>query len=432
MSIRSAVAIFLLGCTPALAWTQSFANPQAIEDLKAGRRGDANAAWWGFNAEDATESVQAAIDSGARRVIIPFAGMDWIVRPIRLRGNLELIFEPGVAVVAKKGEFRGTGDSLFSASDASGITILGYGATLRMHKNDYQSEPYAKGEWRMTLDFQGCRNLRIEGLRLESSGGDGIYIGATAATPYCENVEIRNVVCLDHHRQGISVISAVNLLIENCVLSGTDGTAPEAGIDLEPNNANEKMVNVVVRNCIMENNSGAGMLVYLKPLTRASEPVSILFENCHVRSGKDQGMAVGAIGEDGVGGLIEFRNCTIENTENGGVYVYDKHPDRALVRFTNCKWRNVATSGTENDPGTPLLLSLRRESLTKIHGGIVFDSCMVFDDRNRPCLIAEEDQGEPGIRRLSGVLYVVNPNGARADLGAAEASEISLEVVPQN
>lgn len=431
MSVRYLVALSLIVCVPAPVGAQSFANPDAIEEVKAGRRGDANAAWWGFNRDDATESVQAAIDSGARRVIIPFTGADWTVRPVKLRGNLELVFEPGVTVVAKKGEFKGTGDSLFSANDAAGITILGYGATLRMHKNDYQNEPYAKGEWRMTLDFQGCRNLRIEGLRLESSGGDGIYIGATPATPYCENVVIRNVVCHDHHRQGISVISAVNLLIENCVLSGADGTAPEAGIDLEPNNANEKMVNVVVRNCIMADNSGAGMLVYLKPLTRESEPVSILFENCHVRSGKDHGMAVGAIGENGVDGLIEFRDCTVENTGNGGVYVYDKHPDRALVRFTNCKWRNVAINGTEDDPGAPILLSLQRDSLTKIHGGIEFDSCTVFDDRNRPSLVAEEDQGEPGIRRVSGVLHVVNPNGVRADLGT-EASGISLEVIPQN
>lgn len=430
MGIRHFVAVIFIVCVPASAWPQSLANPAAIEDLKAGRRGDANAAWWGFNAQDATESLQAAIDSGARRVTVPFVGADWIVRPIRLRGNLELVFEPGVNVEAKKGEFKGTGDSLFSANDASGIAILGYGATLRMHKPDYQKEPYAKGEWRMTLDLQGCRNIRIEGLRLESSGGDGIYIGATTATPYCENVEIRNVVCHDHHRQGISVISAVNLLIENCVLSSTEGTAPEAGIDLEPNSPNEKLVNVVVRNCIMENNDGAGMLVYLKPLTRESEPVSILFENCHVRNGKDQGMAVGAIGENGVDGLIEFRNCTVENTRNGGTYVYDKHPDRARVRFTNCKWRNVATNGSKRNPGAPILLSLQRESLTKIHGGIEFDDCAVFDDRDRPCLVAEEDQGEPGIQRVSGSLYVANPNGARAELGN-QAKEIDLRILPQ-
>lgn len=46
-------------------------NLEAIADVQSGKRTDANAAWWGFNPEDATEGLQAAIDSGARRLIIP-------------------------------------------------------------------------------------------------------------------------------------------------------------------------------------------------------------------------------------------------------------------------------------------------------------------------------------------------------------------------
>ena len=147
---------------------------------------------------------------------------------------------------------------------------------------------------------------------------------------------IRDVQCRNHHRQGISVISAVNLLIENCTLTGTRGTAPQAGIDLEPNSENEKMTNVVVRNCTMADNAGAGILVYLKPMRSTTEPVSILFENCHVSSGDDQGIAVGAVGDDGPGGKIEFLDCTVENTKNGGSYVYDKSAP-VKVRFTSCK-----------------------------------------------------------------------------------------------
>jgi len=148
------------------------ANSAAIEAVRNGSRNDASAAWWGFNAEDATECLQSAIDSGAKKVVVPFMGTEWIVRPIRLRGDLELVCEPGVLVLAKQGEFRGKGDSLFAAADAENITLRGYGATLRMRKKDYQRSPYAKAEWRMTLDFAGCRKIAVEGLRLESSGGD--------------------------------------------------------------------------------------------------------------------------------------------------------------------------------------------------------------------------------------------------------------------
>lgn len=336
--------LLFLAVTASLA-AMAAPNADKVAQVQAGTEKRAVASWWGFNADDSTEFVQAAIDSGAAQVVVPYVGAPWVVRPIKLRSDLELIFEPGVVVLAKPGEFKGKGDSLFSVSDASNISIRGYGATLRMRKADYQSEAYEKAEWRMTLDFTGCTNIKVEGVRLESSGGDGIYIGCTAKQPYCRDVTIRDVVCHDHHRQGISVIGAVNLLIENCVMSGTSGTAPEAGIDLEPNGPDERLENCVIRNCIFEDNAGAGMLVYVRPLSCESAPLSILFENCYVRSGKDAGIAVGAVKDDGPKGTIEFRNCTVENTQGSGAYVYDKVAENARVRFVDCKWSNVAIKG---------------------------------------------------------------------------------------
>ncbi len=394
------------------------ANPQAVQDVMTGKRTVANAAWWGFDPADATKCLQAAIDSGARTVVVPYVGADWIVTPVRLRSQLDLVFEPGVLVLAKKDAFKGKGDSLFSAADAGDITIRGYGATLRMRKKDYQSAAHAKAEWRMVLRFTGCRRVRVEGVRLESSGGDGIYIGTTAKLPYCADVVIRDVVCHDNHRQGISVISAVNLLIENCVLSNTGGTSPQAGIDFEPNGAREKLVNCVMRNCIMEGNAGAGVLIYLKHLSQKGDPVSILVENCHIRSGRDVGLAVGAVQDTGPQGVIEFRNCTVENTRKGGLFVYDKSADRARVRFVNCKWKNVgkpvpAADGKARKRGVPLLLTLLRPKLTKKHGGIDFVDCYVYDDVDRPVLVTEDEGSKLGVHDLTGTITVRNPHGVR-------------------
>ncbi len=404
--------------------TQS--NPQAASEASAGKRDTVSAAWWGFDFEDATACLQQAIDSGAPRLVVPYMGAPWIIRPITLRGNLELEFEPGVVVLAKKDDFKGGGDCLFSARNCENITLRGYNARMRMRKADYQSDAYEKAEWRMTLDFAGCTNIRIEGVTLESSGGDGIYIGATEKQPFCKDVLIRNVTCWNHHRQGISIISAVNLLIENCIMAGTSGTAPQAGIDLEPNRENEKLVNVTVRNCTMFGNHGAGILVYLKPMRSTSDPLSILFEDCHVRSGRDQGIGVGAIGDDGPGGYIEFRNCTVENTRNGGAFVYDKSATAAELRFVNCKWYNVATV---HKKAAPLLITLMRESITKKQGGILFDDCVVFDLHDRPALKTEEDQGEKGALNISGILLRIGPGDARVEW-TPESAGCTLEIHP--
>ncbi|MFA7693015.1 MAG: right-handed parallel beta-helix repeat-containing protein [Candidatus Hydrogenedentales bacterium] len=397
----------------------------AVARALAGDEEIASAAWWGFDAEDATPFLQAAIDSGVKRLSIPFMGKPWIVRPLFLHSNLELIFEPGVVLLAKKDQFKGKSDSLITARNCENIKLSGYNARLVMNKRDYQSDAYEAAEWRMTLNFVGCTNIHVEGLRLEASGGDGIYLGASSEQPYCKNVVIRDVACLNHHRQGISVISADSLLIENCELSGTQGTAPQAGIDLEPNRDNERLVNVVIRNCTMAGNKGSGILLYLRPLRASSTPLSILFENCHIRNGLDHGITVGALGDDGPGGSIVFRNCTVEHTRRSGINVYDKSASAAQVHFIDCHLNAVAEKHKEV---APVQLSLNRESIATRHGGIYFDECVVYDTLDRPVLKSSEKEGDKGVHGLEGSLRREGPGAARMVL-APESTGCSLQLL---
>jgi len=78
-------------------------NIEAIADVQSGKTTVANAAWWGFDPEDATDGLQAAIDSGARRLIVPKMRSDWVVRPIKLTSNQEIVFERGTVISDKSG-----------------------------------------------------------------------------------------------------------------------------------------------------------------------------------------------------------------------------------------------------------------------------------------------------------------------------------------
>ena len=408
----------------------------AVKQVLAGQRDDANAAWWGFDPADSTAALQAAIDSRAKRVLVPYMGAPWIVLPITLRSNQEIDFEPGVLILAKKGEFQGAGDSLFSAAGVSNLTLRGYGATLRMWKKDYQNPPYKKAEWRMGIAIRGCRNVLIEGLRVESSGGDGFYVDEGPGLGWSENVTIRNCVAFDNHRQGISVISAVNLLVENCTFAATRGTAPEAGIDLEPDSPKQRLVNCVIRNCIFEDNHGQQIVLYLRQMNHATEPVSIRFENCLSRQndpaiGGSSGMAVGRVKDDGPQGLIEFINCVSENTGAEGVKVYDKSANAALVRFVHCKWSNPWTSARPQWPGprVPVLIESRLPLVTSHFGGVEFKDCYVFDNVNRPALQVEEENSDLGVKELHGLITVQNPSGAHMRLGHV-AVNADVQVAP--
>lgn len=420
-------------------------NEAAIAAVAQGLTDTAFADAWGFDPSDATASVQAAIDSRARVVIVPFTGAPWVLRPVTLRGDLELIFEAGVLVLAKAGEFQGGGDSMFRATDATNITVRGHGATLRMRKKDYQQPPYTKAEWRMGLAFLGCRDVHVEGLRIESTGGDGIYIGSSKANRWCENVTIRNCVCHDNHRQGISVISAVHLLIEHCTLSGTAGTPPEAGIDLEPDEPDERLVDCVIRNCVVADNAGNGILVWLKPLTSASVPVSIRFENCHVRMGPAGGMreaapstpaegwsgfVVGEVADDGPRGLIEFIRCTSENTGREGARLSNKSAKGVRVRFVSCRWKNTwrAPHPKYGGPRSPILIRSHTPERCTVSGGIEFVECQVEDDLDAAVVRFEDDDGTGSLKDIRGMIQVHGMTKPRLRLGAA-VEDVSLRLV---
>ncbi len=334
----------------------------------------------GVDRSDATDIVQSAIDSGANEVIVPNVGYPWIVKPIRLRSNLTLTLMPGVVVEAKKGEFKGGGDSLFSAVNVENLKVSGYGAILRMHKKDYQNkELYEPAEWRMAISLTGCKNVVIEGVRCESSGGDGIYIGATNENSFCENIVIRDVVCWNNHRQGISVISAKNLLIENCKLIGTWGTPPQAGIDFEPNRENEVLAGIVMKNCFISANRGAGILMYLKNLRRTSHPVDIRVERCYIRGGADFGIAIGEVYDEGVNGEILVKDVVIEASKKGGIFVFNKSSRGAVIDFQNSSIIN-SPPGKE---GYPVKVYQLRSGVVESLGGLRFDNLVVIDSEWR-------------------------------------------------
>ncbi len=204
-------------------------NPEAVREVLEGIRTEANAAWWGFDENDATRELQSAINSGAEKLIVPNMGKDWIVRPINLVGEMELVFEEGVVVTAKKGEFKGTHDRLFTARNVNNLTIRGYGAIFKMQKSDYQnSSLYTKAEWRNTLILGGCTNITIMGLTFKDSGGDGITLDTGTYLRDNINIHIKDVVCDNNYRQGISIIGADNLLIEDSYFINTSGTGPSS------------------------------------------------------------------------------------------------------------------------------------------------------------------------------------------------------------
>ena len=307
-------------------------NPQAIQEIKNGTRQVANAAWWGFDPHDSTEALQQAFDSGATIVHIPnMDGRPWNTHSLVLRSNQEIIIERGTIIQAKRGAFHGAGDSLIVGNNIENVTIRGYGVTVRMWREDYYSPAYSFSEGRFMFLLLATNNITLEGLLLEGSGGDGIFL-ATARDIGTHipnrNIHIKNMVISNHPRQAISVENAENLLIEGSWMLNTRGyfPFPQAGIDFEPVFPEERLVNCIVRDSFIIGNAGPGILVSLQNLNEHSLPVSITVERTIIERNGLFGLYF-LKPNPLVRGTIELRNNQIR-----GLRFFPEHPAFKVIQ----------------------------------------------------------------------------------------------------
>ena len=364
---------------------------------------------FGYDPEDSTRFIQAALDSGAQRVVFDRQEGPWISLPVLARSNQEIVFAEGVELQAKRGAFMGIRDYLLTLANVSNVTLRGAGTaggTLRMHKKDYQNPPYPRSQWRFALRLHSVRNVTIENMHFISSGGDGIIVSEDDEGGNCSrDVTIRNCVCDDNHRQGLSVISAENLLVENCVFKNTSGTPPQAGVDIEPNSNRQRLVNVVFRNCITSGNAGKGLELYLQKLDATSAPVSVLFDQCQ-SIGDYTSAAVhgGCLREsDFPKGLVEYRNCLLASARGYGLYVSASPASAFDVVFDGCVVSNASRD-------------VRFESARLRQGipdGITLKDLTVIQPQDRDWFSAGGLGPALAPSRISGNVEIVKPDGRR-------------------
>lgn len=219
------------------------------------------------NPQDCTETLlQALTAEGASLVIVPHIGRHWLVRPLTIANQAAshrtIQLEQGVELLAMDApSFHWPmGGALLTITNASNVTVRG--GTIRMRRSEYADPTkYNHSEYRHGLSLRGCEDITIEQIHITETGtcqrfhsfwfaivygansgmhscychvvgGDGLYINGNELHSvgnyrgYSRNVALRNVVSTHNYRQGMSVCGAVNLLVEDCTFSWTNGTAP--------------------------------------------------------------------------------------------------------------------------------------------------------------------------------------------------------------
>jgi len=387
------------------------ARPELVREVMEGRRQEARVSWWGFDKADSTEFLQQAIDSRVKRLIIDRQESAWVTRPLAGVSDQEIVFQEGTALVALKGAFRAKGDCLLSFAQCENVTIRGAkkdrgkSVRIRMRKADYQSDDYERSEWRHGLAFHSCRNVLVQDIGIEETGGDGIYLGAAPGKGPNAKVVIRRVDCNGNHRQGISVISAEDLLIEDCLLRNTRGTAPQAGVDFEPNSPDDRLIQCVVRNCVAENNAGTGYQITPQQMNGRSRALSIYLIGCVSRGNGQHGIHLCTAPRDAPAGLLRIARYTSEEDSMAGLSVQFNPYNAVRIEMEDSLIRHSA----RNDTFFPPFYVQGVETEDRPAGNIHFKRVTVEDDVDRQVIRIRDSRGN-GLKAMTGEV-ILKRNG---------------------
>ena len=350
----------------------------------------------GYSPDDSTDQLQAALDSGASTIVLEAQDGPWIAsKPLKGRSNQTIVFEKGAYLQARRGAFKGLGETLLTFENCTNVVIRGAGPDacgLRMWRDDYDDKvQYAHSEWRHGIALLSCVDVRIEGISVADTGGDGLYVSSSPRRTDHDgmrgsrNVSVRNCVFDRNYRQGISIIGVDGFLAEDVVMSNTRGTPPAAGIDFEPNKAVQCLRNIVLRRCRIEGNQGNGIELAHGHLGAETEASSILVEDSTI-IGNERGFyyAIGAADMDSAvdGGCVTLRNCTFRETRGQSVYVSKRPNCRGSVSFVGCRFENC---GVEKPDDPDFRLSICGHTLCEPDSYLLEDVTVVRREK-RPLM----------------------------------------------
>ena len=234
----------------------------------------------GDGVTDDTAKLQAAFDSEARNNLFVLDGTYMIdaLTGVFIKSDSFIQWSKNAvfkAITNSAGNY-----AILNIRGVSNITLI-----EPVVKGERSTHIGLTGEWGMGFYITNVSDISLIRPKATDCWGDGFYISGV------DNCYMEYPVCDNNRRQGISVISAENFLINGGRLDNTNGANPQAGIDFEPNNNTQKLVNCVVNNIRCSGNAGPGITIVPFGLDSTSKDVSITINN-PVIDGNDEGVYI--------------------------------------------------------------------------------------------------------------------------------------------
>lgn len=287
----------------------------------------------------ATTSLETDMKDGRREILVTEAVE---TAPMAMRPGVRLIIEKGATIKGNVESFRDSHDHtpLIDVRQCAGAKIEGQGLLQVPEDSEYA------GQWRPCIAVASSNDTKIEGLVLNSRGGDGITIedGTQHDKRLREpsrNTQIQNIICRYPLRNGISAIACDGLFIDHYICERSEGVAAEAGIAVEPNRPDQEVDGMVVSNSVILDPTGWGVEVQMSkhPLR-----VDLTLHRCTIHGGTRPAFEVIQWPAAPNGCRILLDDC---NFISSGIAIKGESEGEPAIYFHAMKWAQVQFIGGE-------------------------------------------------------------------------------------
>lgn len=156
-------------------------------------------------------------------------------KPLRPKSNTLIRFLPGAILKALPHGMQRS--QMILVQNVDNVQIKGGRFIGERDKHDF-SDTSGTGthEWNHCLANYGGNACTYEDMDISDFTGDAISVGrgSRAANVGSYDVVFNKIIGDNNYRQGLSLVCCTKVRVYDCQFTGTNGTSPECGIDIEP------------------------------------------------------------------------------------------------------------------------------------------------------------------------------------------------------
>ena len=251
-------------------WRKKYRDMLNVRDF--GAKGDSTT--------DDTAAIQAALDAASTRGIsaVLFPTGTYKVSATTADNNFfaaltvhsgqRLLFDAATLQLTANGfDFY----AVLNIHNVNNVTVEG-GLTII---GDRESHTATTGESGHGIRIVNSHNVHVSDVDIRYTWGDGVCVGGNGTmAEISQNVTLERIRTYKCSRNGLSIIEADGVVVRDCDFTYTDRTAPQYGIDVEPNLGTA--TNITIENVRMLNNGIGGFALYT---TKATLPGVLTLRN---------------------------------------------------------------------------------------------------------------------------------------------------------